>query len=109
MRETMAKQAKLLALLVLLVMVPACQSVSTNNDPVSEESVTTTDSTLDLAGPAYLEGTVAPCVPMDRSAIDPCEPGMPTDVEHVLQRSSEELMDPIPTIADLLLGKPDPK
>ena len=106
MRETMAKQAKLLALSVLLVMVPACQSVSTNNDPVSEESVTTTDSTLDLAGPAYLEGTVAPCVPIDRSTIDPCEPGMPTQVGQVLQSSSEELMDPIPTIADLLLGKP---
>ena len=129
MRETMAKQPKLLALLVLLVMAQACQSVSTSNDPVSEEPVTTTDSTLDssgignsstwddryaekvtqrpqdLAGPAYLEGTVAPCVPIDRSAIDPCEPGMPTDVEHVLQSSSEELMDPMPTIADLLLGK----
>ena len=91
MRETMAKQAKLLALSVLLVMAQACQSVSTNNDPVSEESVTTTDSTLDLAGPAYLEGTVAPCVPIDRSTIDPCEPGMPTQVGQVLQSSSRGL------------------
>ena len=132
MRDTMAKQAKLLALLVLLVMVPACQSVSTSNDPVSEEPVTTTDSTLDssgignsstwddryaekvtqrpqdLAGPAYLEGTVAPCVPIDRSAIDPCEPGMPTDVEDVLQSSSRGLPEPLTTVTDLLLGRLNP-
>ena len=109
MRDTMAKQAKLLALLVLLVMAPACQSVSTNDDPVSEEPVATKDSTLDLAGPAYLDGTVAPCVPIDRSAIDPCEPGMPTDVEHVLQAgSSEGLPDPLTTVTDLLLGRLNP-
>ena len=109
MRETMAKRPKLLALLVLLVMAQACQSVSTKGDPVSEEPVEkVTQQPQDLAGPAYLEGSVAPCVPIDRSAIDPCEPGMPTDVEHVLQSSSRGLPKPLTTITDLLLGRLNP-
>ena len=68
MRTSNKNKVELSLLFVCLLVVQACLSpaegtVATNNDPVSEEPVTTTDSTSDLAGPAYLEATVAPCVP----------------------------------------------
>lgn len=138
MKCATTKWRRLLWLLATLVIAQACQTTPTETGPtthqpdstvstptttIQEPTTTTTrtqetrppkDRTADQAQepppPEYLEAVIPPCTPIDGSDADPCVPGEPTRVRKAAaEGSSEGLPDPLPTMADLLLGKWSPQ
>ncbi len=138
MKGATTKRRALPWLLATLVFIQACKTTATGTGPTTDqpdvtvptpvttlqEPTATTARTQDAntyrdvtAGqareetpPAYLEEVIPPCTPIDGSDADPCVPGEPTRVRKAAaEGSSEGLPDPLPTMADLLLGKWSPQ